>query len=220
MPPEFVPLTSVAPDVAQDMRYATSVNFLGRPVRGYHSGTCIVRRRTALALAAASAALRPQGYGLKVYDCYRPVRAVRDLVRYAETGAAASHSVYHPTVPRRALLAEGYVARQSGHSTGLAVDVTLFHLAARPQPPPERAVCGGPRLPDEADMGTGYDCFDPAAWIDARTGAEAAANRMRLKSAMEAAGFRPYAREWWHFSLPPRDEAERRPFDFPVRAAD
>jgi zinc D-Ala-D-Ala dipeptidase len=214
LPRGFVRLTGAAPGIAQDMRYASRANVLGRALAGYDAGTCIVRTRTAAALARAQRALAPQGYGLMVFDCYRPARAVGDLVRYSQTTPRTA-APYHPGVTGPQLLAQGYVARQSGHSTGLAVDITLIHLDARARPK-DHPSCGGPWSDHEADLGTGFDCFDAKAGDAAALTPDQAARRKILRDAMMAAGFRPYAREWWHFSLPPRNAAERQTFDFNV----
>ena len=197
------------------MRYSARNNVLGRPLAGYQAGACIVRVRTAEALARAHAALRAHGFGLMAFDCYRPARAVADLVRYSERTPKPS-TPYHPGLSGPELLTQGYVARRSGHSTGLAVDVTLIHL----DPQTKRLVqpaCGGPWAAQEADMGAGFDCFGPPAGDKASLTPEQAKRRAILRDAMTAAGFSPYAAEWWHFSLPPRDPAERQAFDFPVR---
>jgi D-alanyl-D-alanine dipeptidase len=210
-----VRLSAVVPGIVEDMRYATRNNVLGRPLAGYAAGACILRRRAADALAKAQTALERQGYGLMVFDCYRPARAVRDLVSYAFAMPQAL-APYHPRVGGADLLAQGYVARRSGHSTGLAVDLTLIHLDAQ-----KRASgglpCGGPLASQEADMGSGFDCFDPMAGDNAALTDDQKKRRTALRDAMIAAGFTPYSREWWHFALPPRDQAERQSMDFTIR---
>jgi zinc D-Ala-D-Ala dipeptidase len=197
------------------MRYAARANVLLRPLAGYLAGSCILRSRAAAALAKAQAALEPQGYGLMVFDCYRPVRAVQELVRYsqAQSGPVAP---YHPRVSGPGLLTQGYVATRSGHSTGLAVDLTLIYLDKRAIPVGQPD-CGGPWGAQEADLGTGFDCFDPQAGDKAALTPDQTKRRALLREAMIAAGFAPYAAEWWHFSLPPRTAAERQAFDFDVR---
>ena len=216
LPDGFVYLRDIAPGIAQDMRYATPNNVIGRTLRGYQVGACILRRRAALALKSAHEALKQSGLGLMVFDCYRPARAVADLVTYTQE-ADDRRSIYHPALPAGQLIDEGYIAKRSGHSTGLAVDLTLVRLSnpAVPgnQPAPS---CGGPRSATEADMGTGFDCFDPLAWAGAEVSPEQAANRGRLKDAMTAQGFAAYPREWWHFSLPPKNDMERQAFDFEI----
>lgn len=215
VPPGFVRVSEAVPGIAQDMRYAVRNNVLGRPLAGYQAEACIVRARTAKALARANAALLPQGFGLLAFDCYRPARAVADLVRYSKVTPQPS-TPYHPGLSGPELLSQGYVARRSGHSTGLAVDVTLVHLdeqTSRAGAPD----CGGPWATREADMGTGFDCFDPQAGDKASLTADQAKRRAILRNAMTAAGFAPYGAEWWHFSLPPRNDAERQALDFEVR---
>lgn len=211
----FVRLSQVAPGIAQDMRYATRNNVLGRPLTGYSAGACILRRRAAEALAKAQNALEALGYGLMVFDCYRPARAVRDLVEYSR-GQKKPSAPYHPKIDGPSLLAQGYVAERSGHSTGLAVDLTLIHLDAQKRTV-DQPSCGGPWSAQEADMGTGFDCFDPMAGDRASPAPAQAKRRAILREAMTGAGFSPYAAEWWHFSLPPRDPSERQAFDFAVR---
>jgi D-alanyl-D-alanine dipeptidase len=197
------------------MRYATRNNVLGRTLAGYEAGACILRVRTAQALARAQAALARHGYGLMVYDCYRPARAVKDLVAYANQTARPA-APYHPAVDGPGLLAQGYIAQRSGHSTGLAVDLTLIHLDSR-KLAAGRPDCGGPWSAQEADMGTGFDCFDPQAGDRATLTPSQTQRRAMLRDAMTAAGFVPYAAEWWHYSLPPRNSAERQAMDFSVR---
>jgi D-alanyl-D-alanine dipeptidase len=213
-PAPFVRLSAVAPGIVQDIRYASSDNLLGRPLAGYGVGACVLRSRTAEALARVHARLKPQGFGLAVFDCYRPQRAVRDLTSYVRSGEPEV-ARYHPSVSRQRLIAEGYIAARSGHATGLAVDLTLVHLAAAPSHVSATA-CGGLRRKDEADMGTGFDCFDPLSWRGAKVSPAQATHRHILRDAMVAEGFSPYEREWWHFSLPPRNAAERQAMDFPI----
>jgi zinc D-Ala-D-Ala dipeptidase len=218
LPSPFVRLSAVAPSVEHDIRYATSDNLLGRPLAGYGDASCVLRRRTAEALARVQARLKRQGFGLAVFDCYRPQRAVRDLTGYVRRGEP-QHARYHPAVSRQQLIEQGYIAARSGHATGLAVDLTLVHLTPQSGPPPAPA-CGGPRRTNEADMGTGFDCFDPLSWRGAKVSPSQAASRQILREAMVAEGFIPYEREWWHFSLPPRNAAERQAMDFPITRRD
>jgi zinc D-Ala-D-Ala dipeptidase len=215
LPSGFVSLSDVASGIAQDMRYATRNNFLGRALAGYAAGKCVLRERTARALARAQAALESQGYGLMVFDCTRPVRAVRQILGYARRQAGPL-APYHPRVDGPGLLAHGYVATRSGHSTGLAVDLTLIHLDVQ-KAAARVSVCGGPWALQEADMGKGFDCFDPLAGDKAALTSDQARRRSILRDVMMAAGFAPYAAEWRHFSLPPRSDAERRAVDFTIR---
>jgi len=222
-PSSFVALDEVDPTILQDMRYATRYNFVGRRIEGYREPVCILTRRAARALERAQNALEPKGYTLKVYDCYRPRRAVDHFARWAENGSRTMKREFYPRVSKRRLFDLGYIARRSGHSRGGTVDLTLVRLPAAEQPAWTRREfglvrCTAPRrrrFPDNSvDMGTSYDCFDTRSQTLESKG-RARRNRLLLKRTMEAAGFEPYAKEWWHFTL--RDERyPDRSFDFPV----
>jgi zinc D-Ala-D-Ala dipeptidase len=222
-PSSFVALDEVDDTILQDMRYATTYNFVGRRIDGYREPLCILTRRAAKALERAQDAVREKGYTLKVYDCYRPQRAVDHFVRWSENGSRRMKREFYPRVDKTRLFDEGYIARRSGHSRGGTVDLTLVELPAKPQPIWTRrefglVPCTAPkrrRFPDNSiGMGTSYDCFDTKSHTENATG-RARRNRLLLKRAMEDAGFEPYANEWWHFTL----RNERYPdryFDFPV----
>ena len=222
-PSSFVALDEVDPTILQDMRYATTYNFVGRTIDGYEEPVCILTRRAARALERAQAALQPKGYTLKVYDCYRPQRAVDHFVRWSENGSQRMKREFYPRVDKRRLFDDGYIARRSGHSRGGTVDLTLVKLPAKPQPIWTRrefglVPCTAPkpdRYPDNSvGMGTSYDCFDTRSHTFNGKG-RARRNRLLLKRTMEDAGFEYYANEWWHFTL--RDERyPDRYFDFPV----
>ena len=220
-PSSFVALDEVDPTILQDIRYATAYNFVGRRIDGYRKPVCILTRRAARALERAQTAL--EGYTLKVYDCYRPQRAVDHFARWARNDSRTMKREFYPRVSKRRLFDEGYLAHRSGHSRGSTVDLTLVRLPAKEQPTWSRSEfgltpCTAPkrrRFPDNSvGMGTSYDCFDPRSHTLDGTG-RALRNRLLLKRTMEAAGFDPYANEWWHFTL--RNESyPDRSFDFPV----
>ena len=224
-PPDFVALRDVDPTILQDMRYVTAHNFTGGPVDGYLAPACILTRDAAEGLKRAQRQVNPQGYTLKVYDCYRPQRAVNEFAAWSrDAGDQRMKAEFYPHVDKADLFGDGYIAERSGHSRGSAVDVTLAGLPARQEP---GYVPGGPlndctapetaRFPDDSiDMGTGFDCFDPLAHtLDPRVQGAQLANRLLLCSALQAVGFVNYENEWWHFTYQP----ERYPdtyFDFPV----
>ncbi|HEV7930740.1 MAG TPA: M15 family metallopeptidase [Actinomadura sp.] len=225
LPPGFVVLHDVAPTILHDIRYRTFHNFVGRPVDGYEEPLCILTREAAVALGRAQRRLLEQGYTLKVYDCYRPQRAVDHFARWArDTGDQRMKREFYPNVDKTTLFDQGYIAARSGHSRGSTVDLTLVRLPAGPQrhyiPGEPLVPCFAPaglRFPDNTvDMGTGFDCFDTLAnTMDPRITGRARANRLRLKASLEAAGFGNYAAEWWHYTL----KGEPYPdtyFDFPV----
>lgn len=222
-PASFVALEDVDATILQDMRYRTAYNFVGRRIDGYREPLCILDRRAARALERAQARLREQGYTLKVYDCYRPQRAVDHFVRWSRNDSRRMKREFYPRERKAQLFDRGYLARRSGHSRGSTVDLTLVRLPAKPQPAWSRDAfgltrCTAPyrrRFPDNSiDMGTSYDCFDTRSrTFDSR--GRVRANRLRLRRVMDRAGFAPYDNEWWHFTL--RDERyPDRYFDFPV----
>ena len=133
LPPGFVYLREVAPDVLQDMRYAGPDNFTGRKVPGYDAPQCILRREVAEALAKAQAELREQSLGLKVYDCYRPARATRAFLKWIGDDAAPGSKRYFPRTDKSTLHTQGYISPNSAHSRGIAVDLTLVRLPAAEQ---------------------------------------------------------------------------------------
>ena len=158
--------------IVVELRYATSNNFTGAPLPGYLANRAFLRREAAVALARVQSDLRLRGLGLKIFDSYRPVRATLAMVDWTER------------VHRTDLLKDGYIASRSRHNLGLAIDLTLIDLASG----------------KELEMGTPFDTFSAAAHT-ANAAGEAAANRQRLKAAMEREGFVNYDQEWWHFSF-------------------
>ena len=145
LPPGFVYLRDVDSSIAQDMRYATSDNFTGRPLPGYGAGECILRREAADALKLVQADLAKENLGLKVYDCYRPTRAVRAMAAWAHDGDdSATTKRFYPELQKRNLFRLGYIAAQSKHSTGTTVDLTLIR---RPAAAPAAFDLGGTLWP-------------------------------------------------------------------------
>lgn len=187
-PPEaFVDVSTLAPDLIVDMRYAGNNNFVGRPIAGYQEPICLLTREAATALAAVQRDLAPFGLGLKVFDCYRPRRAVDDFVQWARDPTdQARRAEYYPRIDKSQLFALGYIASRSGHSRGSTVDLTLVDLGTGA----------------ELDMGSGFDLFDTLSWPTEPTlSPHQRAHRLLLRTTMRAHGFRPYDKEWWHFTL-------------------
>jgi len=201
-PAPFVDAATVVPGLTLDMRYAGPHNFVGRPIDGYERPCCLVTQAAAAALAEVARDLAARGLVLKVFDCYRPARAVANFVRWARTlNDLAGKAEFYPAVDKRTLFRDGYISARSGHSRGSTVDLTLA-----------RADDGR-----ELDMGTPFDFFSPQSWpADRSIGAEARANRALLAGAMRRRGFRPYEKEWWHFTLRHEPFPDTY-FDFPVR---
>jgi len=223
LPGGFVFLRDVDPTILQDIRYAGSNNFVGRPLAGYGAAECVVKREVGLALKRIQQELAPQKLSLKMLDCYRPARASRDMWLWAQNGRETpAERRYNPAFPKTELFRLGYVATRSQHSTGAALDLTLVDLAAGNSvafdPAKSYADCTAPvnaRAPEASvDMGTGYDCTD----LKAHTKAPSITPDQRrwrnlLKASMAKQGFVNYWKEWWHFSLP---GAGGPAYDFPI----
>jgi len=223
LPADFVFLRDVDPSIIQDMRYATANNFTGHRLTGYEAAECIVTRPVGNALKRVQRDLRSRGLSLKMFDCYRPQRAVNDMYAWAQDGHEdPALRRYNPKLSKKDLFELGYIAKRSGHSTGEAVDLTVVRLP-EPKVAPydskaDYADCTGPverRAPESGlDMGTGYDCSDEKAHTASpEITAEQRKSRDILVSAMARQGFVNYRLEWWHFSLP---GSNKTVFDFPV----
>jgi len=212
----LVYLRDIDASIRQDMRYAGRDNFVGRPLPGYEAPECLLRRPVALALSRAQTDLTKAGYTLKVYDCYRPTRAVAAMAAWARDPKATPDTRrFYPALDKSRLFALGYISNRSGHSRGIAVDLTVVPLNAPPAEPYDPArrygSCVTPaadRAPDDTiDMGTGYDCFDVKSHTaNASVTPAQAANRRILVEAMKRHGFTNYANEWWHFSFDKADD--------------
>lgn len=201
-PDGFVDAARVVPGLRVEMRYTTAHNFVGQPIDGYEAPVCVLTQQAADALARVQADLAPRGLGLKVYDCYRPQRAVAHFARWAaDLSDQRTKAEFYPNVDKTRLFELGYIAERSGHSRGSTVDLTIINLTTGA----------------EIDMGTPFDLFDTRSWpTDETVSAEARANRLMLQSLMRTHDFRSLREEWWHFTL----EGEPHPetyFDFPVR---
>ena len=200
-PAAFVDAASVVPGLIVDARYASLHNFVGRPIDGYEAPRCFLTKPAAEALAQVARDLAARGLALKVFDCYRPARAVANFVRWAHNlNDTAGKREFYPDVDKRVLFRDGYISSRSGHSRGSTVDLTLAKAD------------GG-----ELDMGTPFDFFSPRSWPGSPSvSPEAKQNRALFAAAMRARGFRPYPREWWHFTLAHEPFPDTY-FDFPVK---
>ena len=225
LPKGFVYLRDVDPTIAQDIRYAGSHNFVGRPIAGYLAAECILSSSAANALKAVQGILAERKLSLIVWDCYRPKRAVADFLNWSRNPAHAEMKAeFYPHADKQNLFALGYLATRSAHSRGSTVDLGIVPSGFSPPsstPVRELKACTSPkgeRFEDGTiDLGTGYDCLDPAGSTSSPlVGAQALRNRQLLKASMVKAGFRPYGREWWHFEL--NNEPFHHGFDFDVAA--
>ena len=224
LPGGFAYLRDIDPTILQDIRYASANNFVGKPLAGYEAAECVVKREVGLRLKAIQQELARQKLSLKMFDCYRPARAVADMVKWSRDGReTAGQRRYNPAFRKADLFRLGYIATYSGHSTGAALDLTLVDQtadnSARFDPAKAYADCTSPvqaRAPEGSiDMGTGYDCSDVKANTRSPSITAAQRNwRNTLVAAMAKQGFVNYWKEWWHFSLP---AAGGPAYDFPIR---
>ncbi|MEM7191813.1 MAG: M15 family metallopeptidase [Pseudomonadota bacterium] len=221
MPDSFVYLRDVDPTIQQDMRYAGSVNFTGRPVPGYDAPECILVREAAEALKAAQSELKPLGYSLKVYDCYRPAQAVAAFVDWSkEPDDPIAKETHYPNLTKADLFPK-YIATRSGHSRGATLDVTIVPIgtapaAAPPDGAPLKPCTEGDPSDNSLVMGTGFDCFDPKAnTVTAGLTPDEARNRKLLVDVMSRHGFQNYPKEIWHYTFQPEPYPDTY-FDFPI----
>jgi zinc D-Ala-D-Ala dipeptidase len=200
-PAAFVDAATVVPGLIVEARYAGSHNFVGRPIDGYEAPRCLLTRRAAEALAGVAKDVAHYGLVIKAFDCYRPVRAVANFIRWArDLNDTAAKAEFYPDVDKRTLFRDGYISSRSGHSRGSTIDLTLAYADGR-----------------ELDMGTPFDFFSPkSSTFDYSFGTKVVANRGELSEAMRRHGFRSYEKEWWHFTLS-HEPFPNTYFDFPVQ---
>jgi D-alanyl-D-alanine dipeptidase len=197
---DFVFVDEFVPGLRWDAKYATWDNFTGKPVDGYLTNRIVGTRALCAALAEAQEKAGARGFGLVLWDGYRPQRAVDCFLHWSQQPEdGRTKQRHYPNIDRRDMVDKGYVATKSGHSRGSTVDLTLYHLGTG-----ELAVMGG-----------GHDLMDAISHHGADgVGPVEAGNRRQLRSIMEACGFEAYVREWWHYTL--RDEPYPDTyFDFP-----
>lgn len=197
----FVSLAEAVPDVILEIRYYSTYNFVGERIDGYEQPCALLAKEAAAALKAASDDAVRRGYRLKIYDAYRPQRAVSHFMRWAEdTDDTRMKYCFYPNLDKSVLFEQGYIAEKSGHSRGSTVDLTLFDA----------------KTGREVDMGGTFDRFGEESHPDYRGVTEKQyANRMLLREIMTSHGFKPLAEEWWHFTLVDEPYPDTY-FDFPV----
>lgn len=201
LPKGFVYANDIIPDLVVDLRYYSSNNFVGKPIDGYNNKCLILTKNTTSALKVIQDELRKKNLGLKVYDGYRPQRAVNHFISWArDLNDTINKSRFYPDVDKKNLFKEEYIASRSGHTKGSTVDLTIMNLDTM----------------EDLDMGSNYDFFGMQSWVDYEDITnEQKANRQLLQDVMLKNGFRNYPKEWWHFTL----RSELFPdtfFDFPI----
>ena len=206
----FVLLTDVVPDVILEIRYYSTYNFIGDRIPGYEQPVAIITRQAADSLKRVSDDLLARGYRLKIYDAYRPQCAVDRFLEWAmDMDDTRMKDRFYPELDKSVLVPQEYIASKSSHTRGSTVDLTLFDMATQ----------------KDADMGCVFDYFGVASHPDVLPGQEIGAwkpineeqynNRMILREAMLAHGFKPYDCEWWHFTLADEPYPDTY-FEFPV----
>jgi len=187
IPNSFVKVSTVIPNLNVKLRYYTANNFVGDTIEGYKSNTLYLTKAAAKQLKFVQDELQKQNLCLKVYDGYRPQRAVNHFVRWArDIKDTLMKSEFYPKVKKRNLFKSGYISSKSGHSRGSTVDLTI--------------VDGETGIP--LDMGSPFDFFGEQSWFAySKISDEQKKNRSLLKAIMSKHGFRNYSKEWWHFTL-------------------
>ena len=218
---EFVMLAQAVPDAILEIRYYGTYNFVGARIDGYLEPTALLTKKAAEALKAVSDDVKAQGYRLKIYDAYRPQKAVDHFVRWAaDIPDVAMKPYFYPDLDKSVLFAQEYIMEKSGHTRGSTVDLTLFDMVTEKEvdmggtfdwfgPESHPDFCGNP----ETGEYTGDNSKSPAGRSITQ---EQFANRMILRRAMLAHGFKPLDSEWWHFTL--KDEPfPSTYFTFPIK---
>lgn len=189
------------------VRYFSSNNFVGHSVNGYDKPKCILTHPAAQNLSRVNQELFKMGFKLKVYDCYRPQRAVDAFIAWSENSDMSTQAEYYPHYASKQLLFDlGYIAKKSGHSRGSTVDLTIIPVHPNAtdinNTHPGVACFSSNRMRDDSiDMGTNFDCMDVLSHTNASVTDEQKRNRQLLVQVMEAHNFVNYANEWWHFTL-------------------
>ena len=202
-PSGFVVLGDFIPGIIQEIRYHSTYNFVGERIDGYEEPVALLSLEAARALKAAAGAFNAVGVRIKVFDAYRPAGAVKHFILWgADDFDLRMKPYFYPGLDKKDLFEQGYIARQSSHSRGSAVDITLLDMATG----------------RELDMGGPFDLFDAVsnANYEGLT-PEQHANRMLLQQTMMKYGFEPLACEWWHFTLKDEPYPDTY-FEFPVSA--
>ena len=198
----FVKLAEAVPDVILEIRYYSTYNFVGARIDGYENPTAYLTKEAAAALKEVSDELVKKGYRLKIYDAYRPQTAVNHFARWAKDVKDTKMKKYfYPELDKSVLFKQGYIDYKSGHSRGSTLDLTLFDMNTE----------------QEVDMGGTFDYFGLKSHPDYKgLTPKQFENRMILRDAMTAHGFRPISTEWWHFILNNEPYPDTY-FDFPVK---
>jgi len=201
VPKGFIVVSQIIPSIELDIKYYTSDNFIGIPINGYLAPKAILTTEATMALSKVQNELKQFGLGLKIFDAYRPQKSVDHFVRWGkDLEDMKMKSFFYPTVEKKNLFKEGYIATHSGHSRGSTVDLTIIDLKTK----------------IELEMGSNFDLFGKCSWVNyASITTSQRANRMLLHTVMLKHNFKSYPQEWWHFTL--KNEPYKNYFDFDIK---
>lgn len=183
----FVFLDEILDNAIYEPRYHSNNNFVGQQVDGYHTDRLVLTKQAAKALKKAEITFANMGYGLKIFDTYRPQQAVNHFIRWSkDVNDTLTKAIFYPEQDKRNLFQLGYISTRSGHSRGSTIDLTLYHLDSG----------------EDVDMGGPYDFFGEISHhIYDKISAHQKKHRYLLKSTLSECGFRAYSKEWWHYTL-------------------
>ena len=200
-PKGFDYVHNTIPDIQLELRYFGNDNFIGKPIDGYDKNVSIMSVEAIRSLKLVQGDLKQYNLSIKIFDGYRPQRAVNHFVRWAkQLSDTINKRKFYPKVQKQYLFQEGYISSKSGHSRGSTLDMTLVDITSG----------------EELDMGSPWDFFGPESWIDnLELTYQQRANRMLLQTIMRKHGFKYYTKEWWHFTLVNEPFPETY-FDFPI----
>ncbi len=202
LPEGFVYIDELIEDCIIDAKYAGTDNFIGCPIDGYEQPLVVASKEVAEASVKAADILRRQGYVMKIFDSYRPQRAVDHFCRWGEDlNDIRRKPLHYPDIDKSRMFEDGYIAVRSTHTRGCAIDLSLVYMDNH----------------QDVDMGSRFDFMGPLSWpMSDDVTPEQKKNRMILREAMTAAGFQPLDVEYWHFSIDPEPYPDTY-FDFPIK---
>lgn len=202
LPKGFVYITDYIPHISVDLKYFTHHNFIGKPIDGYKTNKVILSLKATLAIQKIENELNQEGLGLKIYDAYRPQKAVNHFKRWAkDIKDTLMRKEFYPRIDKRDLFKKGFIASRSGHSRGSTIDLTIIDLKTK----------------KELDMGVAFDFFgEESGHGYQKLNTSQKQNRIKLKKIMEKYGFLAYSKEWWHYTLN-EEPFKNTYFDFDVK---
>ncbi|MGL4607877.1 MAG: M15 family metallopeptidase [Eubacteriaceae bacterium] len=200
-PKNFINLAEAIPGITVDVRYYTGENFVGERIDGYEAPIILLTEKAGEALEKVEKQLNKMGFGLKVFDGYRPKRAVEHFFRWGEKKEdGKTKEVYYPDLSKKEIFEKGFISLKSSHTRGSTVDLTVIHYESK----------------EALDMGGYFDFFSEISYSDYdHLSIEQIKNRVQLKYLMRSEGFEPLQQEWWHFTLI-EEPYPKTYFDFPI----